>query len=62
MKHYFLKGFDTIMKITVGDFKDMRGEDMPIILGNCKYVTDTVQVKPSMGRGAGWYILATVTL
>ena len=27
------------MKITVGDFKDMRGEDMPIILGNCKYVT-----------------------
>ena len=37
MKHY-LKGIDT-MKITVGDFKDMRGEDMPIILGNCKYVT-----------------------
>ena len=27
------------MKMTVGDFKDMRGEDMPIILGNCKYVT-----------------------
>ena len=27
------------MKMTIGDFKDMCGEDMPIILGNCKYVT-----------------------
>lgn len=31
------------MKITIGDLRDMRGEDMPIILQNCKYVQGYAQ-------------------
>lgn len=31
------------MKITIGDLRDMRGEDMPIILQNCKYTQGYAQ-------------------
>jgi hypothetical protein len=41
MKHY-LKGIDT-MKITIGDLRDMRGADMPIILQDCKYIQGYAQ-------------------
>lgn len=42
------------MKITVGDFRDMRGADMPIILGNCKYVMGWAE-KPIDGPW-GWMV------
>lgn len=42
------------MKITIGDFKDMRGADMPIILGNCKYVMGWTE-KPIDGPW-GWMV------
>ena len=42
------------MKITIGDFKDMRGADMPIILGNCKYVMGWAE-KPIDGPW-GWMV------
>lgn len=42
------------MKITVGDLRDMRGADMPIILQDCKYVMGYEQ-KPITGPW-GWMV------
>lgn len=42
------------MKITIGDLRDMRGADMPIILQNCKYIQGYAQ-KPIEGPW-GWMV------
>lgn len=42
------------MKITIGDLRDMRGDDMPIILQNCKYVQGYAQT-PINGPW-GWMV------
>lgn len=42
------------MKITIGDLRDMRGADMPIILQNCKYIQGYIQ-KPIEGPW-GWMV------
>ena len=42
------------MKITIGDLRDMRGADMPIILQDCKYVMGYEQ-KPIAGPW-GWMV------
>lgn len=42
------------MKITIGDLRDMRGADMPIILQDCKYVQGYAQ-KP-IGGPWGWMV------
>lgn len=42
------------MKITIGDLRDMRSANMPIILQNCKYVQGYMQ-KPINGPW-GWMV------
>lgn len=44
------------MKITIGDLRDMRGADMPIILQDCKYVQGYAQKEVSGPWGWMVYI------